>query len=76
MAKVKMLNYSVGRRISDQDFGSMDFHVGETVELDSGDSHIEEYKRLVSRVNKKAGIIADKIQESINEKLARKKGRS
>ena len=68
MARTKEISYFVGRKVSDGNFGSLDFNVGEVTLLERGDDYNEEVEKLEKRVNRRANIIKKQIIDSAKRK--------
>jgi hypothetical protein len=75
MAKTKEISLFLGKKLSDGDFGSMDFSVGEVTTIEDGDVYKDEVFALIKRVKRRAGIANEEIQTAINAKIAAKKAK-
>ena len=70
MAKTKEISFSLERRISDKNFGSLGYAVFESVTLEPGDKSSEEYVKLKSKVSKRASLL-DKELSDLVERMNR-----
>lgn len=65
MAKTKEISFTLERKISDKEYGSLGYSVTETVALESGDSANEVYVKLKARTAKKASILDKELQDTV-----------
>jgi hypothetical protein len=65
MAKIKEISLTLKRTISDGDYGSIGFSVGEVVSLEEDDDMDREYKKLSKRLENKGTKLFNKLKSAV-----------
>lgn len=65
MAKTKSVTVGIGRKISDNNYGSVDFFVSETVDLEEGDDREEEFVKVYKRCKKRGSKAMKELRKAV-----------